>query len=439
MDFIAIDFETANHNRSSACQIGLAKVINNRIVETKSYFIKPTPDYYEPINVYIHGISDSMTSNSPTFDVLWSSELSRYLDGFKLVAHNAPFEKSVFNALSRLFDIEVPYIFDTLRLSRYYCPELLNYRLDSVCNALNIHLEKHHDAESDAVGCAQILTTISNQEGIDDIDQLFDATYSRSCSSSQKGSSSSDYLFHEAEQYHADDECIKGKVFCFTGALSFIRRDVAAKVIEKAGGVFKNSMSQKVDFLVVGDLSFVGGDSGKMKKVRELREKGSSIEILTESQFAEMVIYEGKSITPDMVAKDSQEFLEANRYNIFVGKNVCVSEGFPKDMMEKLSHRGASTGVTFWEDEAGKTDFFLISNSVLEDIKQGVKSPRVIRMENAMNKQANPEGNPENHHMKFIDEPSLMLWFNMVEAFLKGERKMRLGPLNEPQYLTTKS
>ena len=437
MDFIAIDFETANHNRSSACQIGLAKVVNNRLVETKSFFIKPTPDYYEPINMYIHGINESMTSTSPTFDVLWNSELSRYLEGYKLVAHNAPFEKSVFNALSRLFNIEVPYIYDTLRLSRYYCSDLLNYRLDSVCNALSIPLEKHHDAESDAVGCAQILLSISDKEGLDDIDQLYDATYSRRCSSTPKGSNLTDNLFCEAGRYYVDDESIKGKVFCFTGSLSFIRRDVAAKVIENAGGVFKNSMSRKVDYLVVGDLSFVGGDSEKMRKVRELREKGSTIEILTESQFAEMVIYEGKSITSDMVSKDSQEFLDANRYNVFVGKNVCVSEGFPKDIMQKLSHRGASTGVTFWEDEAGKTDFFLISGSVLEGIRLGVKSPRVIRMENAMNKQANPEGNPENHHMKFIDEPSLMLWFNMVEAFLQGERKMRLGPLDEPQYVST--
>lgn len=439
MDFIAIDFETANHNRSSACQVGLAKVVNSRVVETKSFYIKPTPNYYEPINMYIHGINESKTDTAPTFDMLWSQELSKYLQGQTLVAHNSPFEKSVFNAMSGLFNIESPFIYDTLRLARFYCSDLMNFRLDTVCKFLDIPLTNHHDAEADAVGCANILLAISNKEGVDDIEALFDKTYSSTASRCQKPQDNELFYQKVAALYRPDEDCIKGKVFCFTGSLSFIRRDVAARVIENAGGIFKNTLSSKVDYLVVGDLSFIGGESGKMRKVKELRDKGSAIEILSESQFSEMVIYEGKNITFDMVAQDSLEFLEANRYNIFVGKNVCVSEGFPQGIMERLSHRGAITGVSFWEDEASKTDFFLMSTSVLEDLRKGIKSPLVIRMESAMNKQSNPEGNPENHHIMFIDEPSLMQWFDLVEAFLKGEIKMKLGPLADPEYVNNHS
>ena len=70
MNFVAIDFETANHNRSSACSIGIAVVKNDEIVETKSFLIHPVPNYYAPINIRIHGISDRDTESSPTFDKL---------------------------------------------------------------------------------------------------------------------------------------------------------------------------------------------------------------------------------------------------------------------------------------------------------------------------------------------------------------------------------
>ena len=156
MDFIAIDFETANHNRSSACQIGLAKVINDKIVETKCFYIKPTPNYYEPINVRIHGITQDLTDNAPTFEALWHNELSHYFDGYELVAHNASFEISVFNAIKPFFEFEVPQIYDTLKFSRAFCPELLNFRLDSVCDFFNIPLDKHHDAECCFPDCVNI-------------------------------------------------------------------------------------------------------------------------------------------------------------------------------------------------------------------------------------------------------------------------------------------
>ena len=38
MNFIAIDFETANSNRNSPCEIGVVKVKNLKIVDRKSIF-----------------------------------------------------------------------------------------------------------------------------------------------------------------------------------------------------------------------------------------------------------------------------------------------------------------------------------------------------------------------------------------------------------------
>ncbi len=47
MKFIAIDFETANSSRTIACSIGITFVENKKVVETKHFYIKPTPSWCE--------------------------------------------------------------------------------------------------------------------------------------------------------------------------------------------------------------------------------------------------------------------------------------------------------------------------------------------------------------------------------------------------------
>ncbi|MCK6691279.1 MAG: DNA polymerase III subunit epsilon, partial [Thermoanaerobaculia bacterium] len=69
LDFVTIDFETANEFRDSPCEIGLTFVANSKIQETKSWLIKPKYDWFNPFNIYIHGISESDVKKSPTFDV----------------------------------------------------------------------------------------------------------------------------------------------------------------------------------------------------------------------------------------------------------------------------------------------------------------------------------------------------------------------------------
>lgn len=85
MNFIAIDFETANHLRSSACQVGLAKVENGTVVETRSFYIRPIPDYYETMNIRIHGIRPEQTQDAPSFETLWRETMASYLEGYRRI------------------------------------------------------------------------------------------------------------------------------------------------------------------------------------------------------------------------------------------------------------------------------------------------------------------------------------------------------------------
>lgn len=45
-DFAAIDFETANNQRSSVCSVGLVIVRDGEITDTFYSLINPEPNYY---------------------------------------------------------------------------------------------------------------------------------------------------------------------------------------------------------------------------------------------------------------------------------------------------------------------------------------------------------------------------------------------------------
>ena len=64
--YIAIDFETANAKRVSACSVGVAVIEDGRVVETFPSLIKPPPDYdtFAPLNVRIHGITSELVEST---------------------------------------------------------------------------------------------------------------------------------------------------------------------------------------------------------------------------------------------------------------------------------------------------------------------------------------------------------------------------------------
>ena len=59
LDFTAIDFETANPARGSACAVGVAKVRDGAVIDSASWLIKPPQgrDDFHRMNVGIHGIT----------------------------------------------------------------------------------------------------------------------------------------------------------------------------------------------------------------------------------------------------------------------------------------------------------------------------------------------------------------------------------------------
>lgn len=66
-DFAAIDFETANKERSSVCSVGIVIVRNGEITEKLYRLIRPYPNYYSYWNTQVHGLTFQDTACAPTF------------------------------------------------------------------------------------------------------------------------------------------------------------------------------------------------------------------------------------------------------------------------------------------------------------------------------------------------------------------------------------
>jgi DNA polymerase-3 subunit epsilon len=153
--FTAIDFETANYYRDSACAVALVRVEDRKIVKSAEHLIKPPLNWFKFTD--IHGITWNDVKNEKTFDEIWPLIRSYFRGVDFIVAHNAPFDSSVLKACCIKYGINIPKkpFYCTVSLSRQIWG-LYPTNLSSVCSHFKIKLN-HHDALSDATACAKIM------------------------------------------------------------------------------------------------------------------------------------------------------------------------------------------------------------------------------------------------------------------------------------------
>lgn len=157
-DFSAIDFETANKQRSSVCSVGVVIVRNGIITNTFYSLIKPEPDYYDWFCQEVHGLTHEDTDNAPVFPDVWR-QIEPLIEGLSLVAHNSPFDESCLRAVFDVYQMDYPdYKFlCTCSASRqHFGQQLPDHQLHTVAAACGYHLEHHHHALADAEACARI-------------------------------------------------------------------------------------------------------------------------------------------------------------------------------------------------------------------------------------------------------------------------------------------
>ena len=154
--WVAIDFETATREPTSACALGVAIVRDGRVDERRSWLIQPPFNEYEFWNTRIHGLGPDDTDLAPDFREVWF-EVQPLLAQGPLLAHNASFDIRVLRALIASHELSAmayEYVC-TVSMARKAFPQLKRHTLDVVCDHCGIALV-HHDASSDAEACANV-------------------------------------------------------------------------------------------------------------------------------------------------------------------------------------------------------------------------------------------------------------------------------------------
>lgn len=302
MDFITIDFETATPYRNSACEIGLTFVENKEVVKTESWLIQPPDNEYSYFNKLIHGIEPTETADAPSFAELWQ-EIHPLIEGKLLIAHNASFDMSVLRNTLAHYDIPFPnleyscsYIF-----SRNVWKGLPAYDLATLCNHNNIEFQ-HHRAGPDSLATAELTIKAFEKEKITDkidfstklkasIGILYEDGYKPSRSLRPRISSKRiDISKLEGDpDKHQEDNIFYESMVVFTGKMGSMSRTSASQTIVDIGGKVGERVTQKTNFLVVGQQDYrvvgQGGMSSKQRRALELIEQGFDIEVLSEIEF----------------------------------------------------------------------------------------------------------------------------------------------------------
>ena len=154
-NFVAIDFETANGSRNSACAVGIVTFENGEITDEYYTLIQPPKNKYHWGNIKVHGIKEEDTRHQAFFNEIFP-EVYKRLKGKTIVAHNESFDRSVLRKTLEHYQI---YNIDMDLYEPWECTMKIYrkkgfkpYNLAACSTAMDIELQ-HHEALSDARAC----------------------------------------------------------------------------------------------------------------------------------------------------------------------------------------------------------------------------------------------------------------------------------------------
>lgn len=302
-DFVAVDVETANRFvRGSICQISIIKYSDGELHTIYSSLVNPEVEF-DPFCTSIHGIMQRDVDSAPCLAEMLYSTIP-YLSGYEVVAHNAGFDVSALEAAMNIAQIdpfEIRYGCTMWAARRAYSGLLSSFSLLSVCDYLNIPLYNHHNAEADAMACAQIAARIAHDVSAHNIADMMEAcglslyssftNYYDPVESAKKAAAPHQMVIPEFECGFCD--CLNGKNIVMTGNFGTMTRTEAMERAAAAGATIQPRVTRQTNVLVVGaqDLIATRGyeRSSKHRKVDELNAQGHEIIIIDENSFLELI------------------------------------------------------------------------------------------------------------------------------------------------------
>jgi DNA polymerase-3 subunit epsilon len=277
INFVALDFETANASLSSVCQVGIAE-FSDGIATTKFESLINPEEYFDEINISIHGINGDDVVNAPIFSDIYDI-LAERLSGKTVVSHTL-FDRSVLRqtvARYGLAEFECRWL-DSARIVRrtWTAHAKHGYGLGSIASKLGIEF-KHHNALEDATAAGMILIRAIAESGISLEEWMVRSFFP---------------IGDDGLSLHGEGNPrgpLFGECLVFTGALAVPRRE-AADVAAELGCIVTDSVTKKTSILVVGDQDITRLATGQTKSTKHrkaeiLIEAGNTIRIIGESDF----------------------------------------------------------------------------------------------------------------------------------------------------------
>lgn len=283
MRFVALDFETANADLSSICQIGAVAFDDGVPSKTFTTLVNPD-DYFDAVNVGIHGIDEDRVRDAPKLPAVYD-QLATLLQNEVVVSHTA-FDRAALKQAEGRHSLKsiVCQWLDTTMVVRRTWPQFAHkgYGLDNLAREFGIEF-RHHDAVEDARVTGLIL-----MRALCELKVTLDACLERV----------------KLPINLADAEPIRragnvegsyfGQVAVFTGALSIPRRK-AADMASAIGCRVDSGVTKETTLLIVGDqdvtrLAAGATRSSKQMKAVALIGKGQDIRILRESDFVALCL-----------------------------------------------------------------------------------------------------------------------------------------------------
>jgi DNA polymerase-3 subunit epsilon len=291
MRAVAIDFETANERRASACSIGLAWIEDGKVTGVESHLIRPPEMRFMTMNMRIHGITPDMVEDAPEFPEIMAGLRGR-IDGCDMVlAHNAGFDMSVMRSSCDTYELAYPE-FDylcTVKVAQRVWTDLGTARLNALGDHLGIAF-KHHDAGEDALVCAEVaLEAMRLQEAasLHDLAKRTQVGVGRMSSSGYSACSAPRVARRKVATPYVDRyqplpgerPSMAGMRVVFTGQLSRFTRPQAEDIAARFGARVTHTVTSKTDWVVVGN-----GGGTKLDRARLLGKR-----LLSEADFLDLI------------------------------------------------------------------------------------------------------------------------------------------------------
>lgn len=174
--YVVFDLETTGLKKEidKIIEIGAVKVTNGVITDRFSEFVNPHQKLDEKIVSLTH-ITDDMLEGAEDASVIMP-RFMEFIGDSVLVAHNASFDVGFVRQWCNENGYKInPTVLDTVELAKMLFPSLKNYKLDTVCEEMDVSLENHHRAVDDAGATAEIFVKaipMLKEKGVTTIDML---------------------------------------------------------------------------------------------------------------------------------------------------------------------------------------------------------------------------------------------------------------------------